>query len=63
VISAGVTTLERAFALARAGASIDQIRAGSRPPGRGAIDARLAGASIKKDLRRVTTAMIVVRSD
>ena len=46
--------IERAFQLARNGSSIDDIRKALRQEGYSNVDAHLAGASIKADLKRQT---------
>jgi tRNA G26 N,N-dimethylase Trm1 len=44
--------IERAFELARASTSIDEIRKALRQEGYSNVDAHLGGASIKADLRK-----------
>lgn len=44
--------IERAFELARSSTSIDEIRKGLRQEGYSNVDAHLAGASIKADLKK-----------
>ncbi len=44
--------IERAFQLARASTSVDEIRKVLRREGYANVDAHLAGASIKADLKR-----------
>ena len=44
--------IERAFQLARATDSVDEIRRTLRQEGYANVDAHLAGASIKADLKR-----------
>jgi tRNA G26 N,N-dimethylase Trm1 len=44
--------IERAFQLARTSASIEEIRKTLRQEGYSNVDAHLAGASIKADLKR-----------
>ena len=44
--------IERAFQLARGSDNIDQIRKVLRQEGYASVDAHLAGASIKADLRK-----------
>jgi len=44
--------IERAFELAPAATSVDDIRKALRQEGYSNVDAHLAGASIKADLRR-----------
>ena len=45
--------IERAFQLARASRSIDDIRRTLREEGYSNVDAHLAGASIKADLKKL----------
>ena len=44
--------IERAFQLARATANVDEIRKTLRVEGYANVDAHLAGASIKADLKK-----------
>ena len=44
--------IERAFQLARGSSSVDEIRKALRNEGYTNVDAHLAGASIKADLKR-----------
>ena len=44
--------IERAFQLARGTANVDEIRKTLRQEGYSNVDAHLAGASIKADLRK-----------
>jgi hypothetical protein len=44
--------IERAFQLARECSNIEEIRAGLRREGYSNVDAHLAGASIKADLKK-----------
>ena len=46
------TIIERAFQLARGTANVDEIRKTLRTEGYSNVDAHLAGASIKADLRK-----------
>ena len=48
--------IERAFQLARNGSSIDDIRKALRQEGYSNVDAHLAGASIKADLKKQASA-------
>lgn len=48
--------IERAFQLARGGSSIDDIRKALRQEGYSNVDAHLAGASIKADLKKQASA-------
>ena len=49
----GPHIIERAFQLARASKSVDDIRKTLREEGYSNVDAHLAGASIKADLKRL----------
>jgi hypothetical protein len=51
----GPHIIERAFQLARASKSIDDIRRTLRDEGYSNVDAHLAGASIRQDLMRLAT--------
>jgi tRNA G26 N,N-dimethylase Trm1 len=50
--------IERAFQLARGGTQIDDIRKTLRQEGYSNVDAHLAGASIKADLKKQFTASL-----
>ena len=50
----GPHIIERAFQLARASKSIDEIRRVLRQEGYSNVDAHLAGASIKADLKKLS---------
>jgi hypothetical protein len=50
--------IERAFQLARDGNQIDDIRKALRQEGYSNVDAHLAGASIKADLKKQAAAKI-----
>jgi hypothetical protein len=46
------TIIERAFQLARSSSNVDEIRRTLRQEGYSNVDAHLAGAAIKADLKR-----------
>jgi hypothetical protein len=50
--------IERAFQLARSGTQIDDIRKTLRQEGYSNVDAHLAGASIKADLKKQLSASL-----
>jgi len=47
-----INVVERAFELARSSSTVEEVRKALRQEGYSNVDAHLAGASIKKDLKK-----------